>query len=67
MFEGLGLPTWGVEVFTAGAMIVAAVFVAGLLVVILNFVKKHLASPTTRELNSQILDAIKKPALWLLI
>ena len=67
MFEGLGLPTWGVEVFTAGAMIVAAVFVAGLLVVVLNFVKKHLASPTTKELNSQILDAIKKPALWLLV
>jgi MscS family membrane protein len=67
MFEGLGLPTWGVEVLTAAAMIVAAVFVAGLLIVILNFVKKQLAGPTTKELNSQILDAIKKPALWLLV
>ncbi len=67
MFEGLGLPTWGVEVLSGAAMIVAAVFVAGLLVVILNFIKKHLVSPATRELNSQILDGIKKPALWLLI
>jgi MscS family membrane protein len=67
MFEGLGLPTWAVEVLSAGAMVVAAVFVAGLLVLVLNFVKKHFLSTATRELNSQILDAIKKPALWLLV
>lgn len=67
MFEGLGLPTWAVELFSAGAMVIAAVFVAGLLVLILNFVKRHLLTTSTRELNSQILDAIKKPALWLLV
>ncbi len=67
MFEGFGLPAWLVEIFNGAAMIVAAVFIAGLLVVILNFVKKHLIKATTRELNSQVLDAIKRPALWLLV
>jgi small-conductance mechanosensitive channel len=67
MFDQLGLPIWLAETLSSLAIVVGAWIIAGIVAVILNLVKKHVAGRTSTELDDQIIDAAKRPLTLMLV
>lgn len=64
MLEKLALPQWVIEAIVSIAIVFIAWVASEVLVLILNLVKRHIASRTTTDLDDHIIDALKRPIRW---
>ncbi len=67
MIDLSSLPTWLSETIIFVAIVVGAYLLSEIVVLILNLVKRYLASRTSTDLDDKIIDAIKAPVRYAMI